>query len=182
MFLGFFSRRTFKGFYHSYFRYCVRSYVRNILIRDEKVEKEGKRLARGGAPRDLVTGRIIKHRENETPRQVVRRVSNEVMRSVQRNGGSMDEARGRAYDAVDEALRALAQVRGLPRNTYILGFSNPQICGDDGSWAAQVRDGRVVLKFGGGDKGWGRETPASPAVKSNGGLRGGATRIGRGVG
>jgi hypothetical protein len=174
MFLGFLSRRTFTGFCRSYLRYCVRSYIRNIWDYQDKVAAEKARLARGGAPRDPLTGRIT--REDETPNHMVRRIAREVMRSVAAHGGTVDEARGRAHEAANEALCALALARGLPENTYVLGFDNAVIRNDDGSWAAQVRAGRVILEFTRGNEGVGRKSGASPAVKGNGGLRGGAAR------
>ncbi len=178
MFLGFFSRRTFKGFCSSYVRYCVRSYIRNIWDYQDKMRKlekdysEGRPLPKARGARGLGSG-VSRGGDTstsslpESPRELVARISQATERAHRHDGWTDKQIGDNAEIACRAALMSLAEQRGLPSNFYIEGFDTPAICHHRGGPLAGFRaNGTRILS----------SAPASArpaAIRPNGGLRGG---------
>lgn len=171
MFLGFLSNRTFTGFCRSYMRYCVRSYVRNCLIYDEKMAAAAAADAHYRATHPFAIPYL-----GESPEDVVNRIAPQVKRQAIRRGWSDQYTSDRAVRLCEEAFAEMEKIRGLPPGTYKAGYGNAAVRNHRGGPIG----GEGGVNEGGSSGGWTGKTvrPAGnpPAVKRNGGLRGGATR------
>ena len=118
MFLGFLSKRTFTGFCSSYFRFCVRSYVRNVLVRDEKVNNLRGAYERVAAREEPDPVLASADGEMETPEELRLYLNNVINERARRDGWTADDAIRLSGSVARVALRKRAVERGLVPSAY----------------------------------------------------------------